>query len=379
MKKIINTIIVVLVTINAFAQSTLQSSAYPGLKLTHENSQIWLNGGGIHKWSLGTTGASGSNFIIYDNNEATKGVKFSIDDLTGNVGIGTSLPTSNLHIYSNSNPQILLRSGATGLRGLWTTVNDSKEVISFNSSYNNTGIYPITFEFGNKEKIRFAANGNIGLGTVNPRGKLEIYNDNTFQNSESNFYGDNIVFKSDNFLNGNYFGGITWNNNNRRRAAIVAVKENDDSDHVGLAFFTRGTDGPGPMFESMRISRSGNVGIGTTDPGSYKLAVQGKLGAREVVVTEADWADFVFEPTYNLKTLEEVEHFIKTNKHLPDVPSEKEVKENGLSLGQSDAVLLQKIEELTLYLIEQNKTLKRQNEKIVEMEREIKELKNSNN
>jgi hypothetical protein len=134
---------------------------------------------------------------------------------------------------------------------------------------------------------------------------------------------------------------------------------------------------------SISVSRSnGNVGIGTTNPGSYKLAVQGKLGAREVVVTEADWADFVFSPTYTLKPLEEVEQFIKANKHLPNVPSEKEVKEKGLNLGQSDAVLLQKIEELTLYLIEQNKKTKEQSEKIkeleeakVETEKEVERLK----
>ena len=87
--------------------------------------------------------------------------------------------------------------------------------------------------------------------------------------------------------------------------------------------------------------------------------------AEEVEVTINGWADYVFQNDYTLKPLHEVEQFIKENKHLPEVPSEKEVKENGNNLGKMDAVLLQKIEELTLYLIEQNKSieqLKKENE-----------------
>lgn len=109
---------------------------------------------------------------------------------------------------------------------------------------------------------------------------------------------------------------------------------------------------------SLIVSNSGNVGIGTTNTGTYKLAVDGTIGAREIKVEATGWSDFVFEDDYKLKDLEEVESFIKDNKHLPDVPSEKEVLENGIQLGEMDAKLLQKIEELTLYMIEQNKTIK---------------------
>jgi hypothetical protein len=103
------------------------------------------------------------------------------------------------------------------------------------------------------------------------------------------------------------------------------------------------------------IIASGNVGIGTTDPGNYKLAVEGTIGAREVTVTADSWSDFVFKDDYKLQSLNEVESFIKENKHLPDIPSEEEVKENGVSLGEMDAKLLQKIEELMLYVIRINK------------------------
>ncbi|MBK7885624.1 MAG: hypothetical protein IPJ81_18910 [Chitinophagaceae bacterium] len=120
----------------------------------------------------------------------------------------------------------------------------------------------------------------------------------------------------------------------------------------------------GDSKEVMTVFGNGKVGIGTTTPQSA-LAVKGTITAQEVEVTINGWADYVFQNDYKLKPLHEVEQFIKENKHLPEVPSEKEVKENGNNLGKMDAVLLQKIEELTLYLIEQNKSielLKKENE-----------------
>ncbi len=110
-------------------------------------------------------------------------------------------------------------------------------------------------------------------------------------------------------------------------------------------------------FDRKQIRLNGQVGIGTNaaDLGSYQLAVEGTVGARKVVVSPDSWADFVFESKYILRDLSEVETFINENKHLPDVPSQKEVAENGVSLGEMDAILLQKIEELTLYIIELDK------------------------
>jgi len=104
----------------------------------------------------------------------------------------------------------------------------------------------------------------------------------------------------------------------------------------------------------------GNVGIGTTNPGSFKLAVEGKIGAREINVTTAAWSDYVFNEDYKLRPLEEVNRYIKENKHLPEIPSAKEVIENGQNLGEMNMLLLKKIEELTLYLID----MKKENEKL---------------
>lgn len=109
----------------------------------------------------------------------------------------------------------------------------------------------------------------------------------------------------------------------------------------------------------MRILRNGEVGIGTTNYTStgYLFSVAGKIRVEEIKV-QTGWADFVFKDDYDLRSLEEVEDHISENGHLPEIPSEAEVLENGIHLGEMNAKLLQKIEELTLYLIEQNKEIK---------------------
>ena len=119
----------------------------------------------------------------------------------------------------------------------------------------------------------------------------------------------------------------------------------------------------------------GSVGIGTTATGSHKLAVEGSIGAREIKVEASGWSDFVFENNYELRTLEEVEEHIAEKGHLPEIPSEAEVTENGINLGEMNAKLLQKIEELTLYLIEQNKENQEQRKLIEELQKEVSALK----
>ncbi len=108
--------------------------------------------------------------------------------------------------------------------------------------------------------------------------------------------------------------------------------------------------------EKMRILNDGNVGIGTTDPKSFKLAVNGKVWATEVQVTLTNpGPDYVFEETYNLPSLTDTENYIKQNKHLPEVPSACEMEENGINLSEMNMILLKKVEELTLYVIELKK------------------------
>ncbi|MEE1962581.1 hypothetical protein V1387_07805 [Allomuricauda taeanensis] len=126
------------------------------------------------------------------------------------------------------------------------------------------------------------------------------------------------------------------------------------------------------------LNASGSVGIGTTNTQGYMLAVAGNVVAEAVKVElQGNWPDFVFEKEYELIGLLETESFIKKYGHLPNVPSAKEVKQNGISLGEMDAKLLQKIEELTLHTIQQQKEiedLKAANQKLNEQNKLIQNL-----
>lgn len=114
----------------------------------------------------------------------------------------------------------------------------------------------------------------------------------------------------------------------------------------------------------------GNVGIGTTNPGTYKLAVEGTIGARKIKVTqETPWADYVFDSSYQLPALSEVENYIQRNRHLPDVSSAQTVNKEGLDVGDNQVVLLKKIEELTLYIIQQNKDIQTQQKRVQDMDK----------
>ncbi len=121
--------------------------------------------------------------------------------------------------------------------------------------------------------------------------------------------------------------------------------------------------------EMMNFGTNGNVGIGTVPSNTHKLAVNGSLNATEVkVTTTIEAPDYVFEENYELKPLSEVESYIKENKHLPEVPSAKEIKTEGLNLAEMNLLLLKKVEELTLHLIEKEKDIE-------QLKKEVKELK----
>lgn len=108
----------------------------------------------------------------------------------------------------------------------------------------------------------------------------------------------------------------------------------------------------------MIVTKTGNVGIGTETPDT-KLAVNGIIHSKEVVVDLIGWPDYVFEEDYQLMPLVDLEKSIVENKHLPNIPSAKEVEQNGLELGEMNKKLMQKVEELTLYIIELNKEVQK--------------------
>ncbi|MFD2581609.1 hypothetical protein ACFSR6_03845 [Pedobacter vanadiisoli] len=135
---------------------------------------------------------------------------------------------------------------------------------------------------------------------------------------------------------------------------------------------------PGLYSNELTISGNGNVGIGTITP-REKLSVNGNIRAREIKVEATNWPDYVFEEGYGVGTLEELESYIKANKHLPGMPGAKAVETNGIAVSEMLKLQQQKIEELTLYLIEQNKSIGTQNEKLLQQGKQIKLLKNQIN
>lgn len=118
--------------------------------------------------------------------------------------------------------------------------------------------------------------------------------------------------------------------------------------------------------------KGGNIGIGTTNPGAYKLAVEGTIGARKLKVTQGSWADDVLKSNYRLMPITELEDFIQKNNHLPGVPSEKEVKGKDLDISETQTMLLKKIEELTLYILKLNNEVKVQRSEITSLKKIIK-------
>jgi hypothetical protein len=124
---------------------------------------------------------------------------------------------------------------------------------------------------------------------------------------------------------------------------------------------------------AIKALANGNVGIGTASP-QEKLTVAGTIGAREIKVSTNAGADFVFEPGYKLPELSELEKFVKTNKHLPQIPTAKQMVDNGVNLGELNIKLLQKVEELTLHLIEKDKELSQEKVKNQSQEKRIERM-----
>ena len=230
-----------------------------------------------------------------------------------------------------------------GSRGIRFSYSTGKGIYFYADDKETTA----NFEFTPTTRFFIGNNGNLGIGTTTPNSKLQLVtgNANGISWKYSASYGESSI--SNIFDSGSDSGNkMNFNVNNVAGVANTI----------------------------MTLRGDGNVGIGTANPQS-ELAVNGTITSTEVVVTTSGWSDFVFNRDYNLKDLAEVEKFIEENNHLPGIPSEKEVLENGIQVGEMNAKLLQKIEELTLYMIEQNKETKKLIEKADKYESEIEELK----
>ena len=173
--------------------------------------------------------------------------------------------------------------------------------------------------------------GNVGVGTTNPTWPMHM---SRSVNGELSFVIENT------------YGGST-------RTYLLSMPEKTKlaSTH-DIVFSTLS----GTWSEKITFKNNGNVGIGTTTP-DYKLDVVGTIRSHSVLINTLKTADFVFEDDYRLRSLAEIEQFITENKHLPDIAPADEMIQNGVNMGEFQIQLLQKIEELTLYVIELEKRL----------------------
>jgi hypothetical protein len=281
--------------------------------------------------------ANGSSLIFQtSDNTGTIQPRLFIND-AGSVGIGTQNYPARLTIYTpntsdgmwiagpNNKNVALLSSTTTGAWNSLTQPGDNL-LLWKGTTLDNTdaGGLVIGTWSGSPTGIRIGSSGNVGIGIAAARTKLDVWG------------GDLVV-------TGNDHDGTAY-----------------ITSHGGIAYY-----GNNLYNNGLAITPTGAIGIGTSAPGPHKLAVEGSIGARKIKVTlDNPWADFVFDQNYLLPTLSEVEQFIQKNKHLPGVPSAKEVEKNGLDIGETQAILLQKIEELTLYVIQQQKEIEQLKAKI---------------
>jgi hypothetical protein len=250
-----------------------------------------------------------------------------------------------------------------------TTVNNNYHLIGTYQGWDPNAIYIAGYHFYNNPNIatkriymgslfQDLANGRIGIGSSSPRAAVEIVRGGT--NSGEDYPALHISSHA----SGNIYGPILYLNatsGTGGRMWGICSSGQLDAGATGAAgnFAIYDSNGGSRLV----INGSGNIGIGTTSPDA-KLAVQGTIHTQEVKVDMNGWADYVFKPTYKLPSLTSVKAYIDKNQHLPEMPSEAEVAKNGVNLGEIVKLQTKKIEELTLYLIEQNKRLKTQEEQI---------------
>lgn len=314
---------------------------------------------------------SGSNVFgaltfVSRNADGSASEKFRVSS-SGNVGLGTAAPDAKLVIAGNSDAATYWTDAQLHIAG----ASDPRMQLDLGyDTIANVGVIQAgQAGVGFKNLGLNPSGGNVGIGTTSPYTVLDVratggsdpfrvrgsaHNASVELNSGQGFYlstvedadaggttRDSVAL----CLRGKYWTGSS---------SVSAISSIQNfvvgNNRYFLAFRTANTS-------QMVIDQTGNVGIGTTNP-TQKLSVNGTIRAKEVVVETSGWSDYVFADNYVLQPLSEVETQIKQNKHLPGIPSAQQVAESGVGLGEMQAKLLAKIEELTLHQIEQDKRIR---------------------
>lgn len=312
-----------------------------------------FNGGTVSGgWGLnGNSGTNSANnfigtndsqpFIIRGNNTTVASFAAGFPNI--NL-IGQNYQRTGIGIIGAGNPTHTLEIGLADIAGGSVGVlgiRGTNHMTHFNFGVNED-VYIRGGKPGSSVILNDAPGlGNVGIGTayIPTFAKLEI----RINDEQRGWAVGTATYNLHTFMGG---AGRTTNSEG---AYIGTSGTVTGGAPAPLHFFTNA------QWAQMTILPNGNVGIGTTNP-SYKLSVKGNIRSEELVV-ETGWADYVFEKSYNLKPLYEVEAFILKNKHLEGIPSAKEIQTNGLAVGAVQARMMEKIEELTLYIIELKKEL----------------------
>ncbi len=268
---------------------------------------------------------------------------------TTKVGIGISSPTERLHI----------NNGALKIGNSTAAADRAKNLLKFgDGSYVQIGEWEADDELSFKANKYNFTKGNVGIGRTLPQYKLDIQGNVMLRNVDtvSSWRKSYLYWAGHSLIMGSPAGVYAHNS-----IDLLPGGSNQGTLFSQLRMYTAtGTNTQVEKIhlqttESCWFNNDGNLGIGTSNP-QYKLDVIGTIRAREILVNTSG-ADYVFADNYNLLSLQQVNEYVQANKHLPDIPSAQKMQEKGMAVGEIQTLLLQKIEELTLYIIEQDKRI----------------------